>query len=177
VKMSDDGSLAAYVDALTNAYLQLRQRVQPSQVSVPAEVVEPVAKVLLDRKADPYAFVAFAYDRCFLHTINVYPNMVFSLMVVQLFFEEAPQREDEIALVLKLQAQYVQDRLDNGEHLKDILSDRLFPLSSVFRFASAWSSGNKELAAIFEKDARRMLLFEPLYKKYLGALLPEEMLR
>ena len=86
------------------------------------------------------------------------------------------EREAQLKLVLQLQAAQVKQRLESGELLRDILLSPSSELGVVFRAAAANAYGLPDLVDLFREDARKMLMFKPAYKKYLGSWLPKDLL-
>lgn len=177
---------AIYVDALVDAYTQMRRRYRPDYKGhVGAENrcrVHRIAQLIMKEELDPYAFMLFAFDRCAVHSDDVYIPMVFSEQAVDLYRQAHHadlvdnDRMAELKLLLRLQSDTIIRRLWRGDTLQEILTDDLEGLSAVFRFASAWGFGERELAERFRSDAKRMLMFDPCYRKLLKGLLPEDML-
>lgn len=171
--------IAAYVDSLQSAFTVLKQRLRPDFRGVgnhEPERWEACARLLHAAGLDPFAFMQFSFDTFAAFSHDVFPRMVLSPNMVERFKEEAPAREEKIELICRIQAEYLKRALDSGSTLEEELLNKNTTYSALFRFAVAWSQKKYELASRFRADAQRMLTFEPLYKKFLGKWLPEEML-
>jgi hypothetical protein len=169
--------LDAYVDALKEALLMKRRRYRPEIRQTPKydNLWTRAALILIDNKCDPFRFINFAFDMFIDKHDDVYPTMVVSDYCMARFIEENPKYEHQLKLRVKLQAEYVKHRLDSGETLDEILLDEDSSLSSLFKFALAYSEKRQDLAERFRAAAVELLFFEPLYKTILGSWLPKEL--
>jgi hypothetical protein len=77
--------------------------------------------------------------------------------------------------LVRLQAESVKVKTENGWKLDEIFDDPTSELSPIFCFAVAWSEGRQDLAEKLRPAAERVLLFEPEYKRLLKDWLPKEM--
>lgn len=177
---SDPERVYLYIEALKDAYKRLRRRLRPSFTGLSNifdKRIEPFAARLVRAGADPYAYMQYVFDKTINVSADVYPNMFLSEKMIERFLEERPKRRASLKLIVEGQAVELKMRLKQGWTLPDILQDPDIPLSAVFRYATAHSEGYPQIAARFEKEAERMLIFEPYYKTLLSPWLPERMRR
>ena len=170
--------LALYIEALKEAFTTLKRRYRSDFQSV-GRRDDPrwrqCAQLLLEKGIDPFAYMNFVFDSMTKFNHDVFPTTAVSPAMAARYEEERPARETQVRLIVKLQAEELKRRIDNGESLPEVLEDPLAQLSAVMRFAAAWSEKRFDLAAKFREDAERMLAFEPLYRKLLADWLPEEL--
>jgi len=117
----------------------------------------------------------WCFDRMLDVHSDVFPNMVTSPALLCEFLDGKTDRDEELELIVGLQADLVSHRLSRGDSLSTILLDENEALSSVMRFAIALNVGDATLASNFERGARELLVIRPYYKKLLGKYLPEDM--
>lgn len=169
--------IAAYMDAMKDAFTQLKRRYRPAFVGVgnhEDRLWRAAAVMLHEQGLDPYSYMQFAFLLFSGNTDDVFPRMVTSPKVITRYIEERPARKAELEIILRSQATYMKTRLDSNVPLDAILLDTLAPLSAVFRFAIAFVEKREDLMAKFKKDAEKMVLFEPLYAALLGDWLPDD---
>lgn len=168
-----------YSKAITDAFTRLWRRYRPEMHRVPSsteQAITQLANELHRLQINPHNYVQFVFEYHARFTGSVCFNMIASPKSIAHYLEVRPEREQELAVLIKVQTGKVEDLLSSGKTLRDILTDYTQPLSAVYRYALANSTGEFDLCEIFKEDAERMLLFEPLYAKLLGRLLPKEML-
>lgn len=178
-KLSAD-VVAQYVEALKDAYTRMRRRWRSDFRGVPSShdnQLVYVATVLAERRANPYSYVRYVFDILTKKTPDVYINQLGSVSLADDFINNRALLEKDVQREVYGMADIVKTKLEQGFSLEQILTSPFFSLSPVFRYACAWSEGKHELAKTWEEDAKRMILFEPLYKELLGNWLPEEMKR
>jgi hypothetical protein len=175
----DERTLTLYIDQLKDAYVRAR-RFRDPRFRKPSPKHEhfwsQAAKLLCEGGGNPYAFIRWSYDGCAKAVGEGYVNAVTSPKRIAVFLNDRPRQLQQLKLLVFLQADTMKARVNVGESVEEVLTDKRAPLSAIFRFAAAWSSRRFELAAKFRREAERMLLFEPAYKDLLGKYLPEEML-
>lgn len=167
-----------YVDRLKRAYTMLRARWHPGYRGPGGTQQarwEDAAEFLQRNKADPFQFMQFVFDRFIPKAGDVYINWATSTSIVREFLKELPRIKEDAQRRVVLQANLIKDRIANGETLDTILLDPHAELSSIFRFAAAWSVGRKDLAERFRERAQRILTFEPHYATLLSQWLPPSM--
>lgn len=174
-----ENDLAHYERAVLDAFTRLWRRYQPNKPTIPSTVnkgIDRLAAELMRLKINPYNYVQCIFEHHARFTGAVSFNMISSPASIQRYLEVRPEREAEIGVLVRIQTSKVEDLLSSGRSLREILTDYNEPLSAIYRYALANSTGEHDLCAIFKEDAERMLMFEPLYKKLLAPLLPKEML-
>lgn len=170
---------ALYVNALKEAYLNLRRRVNPDIRKVVGKESswEDVAVLLYRNGADPYDYVDYCFNEILKRHDDVYANMVASLRMGTQYLVDQPDRKAYLENIVFVQAGTFKDEIRRGRPVRDILLDPELPMSGLFRFATAFSLGHHDLLDRFKEDAVRMLLFKPYYKKLFEGQLPPEMSR
>lgn len=170
--------VAIYVEALKDAYCILRRHHKSDFKGLGAgynEQIVPIAERLIRLNGCPYAYMQYVFDCMAATGGDVYVPMFCSEKMVDSFISGRVERERELDIIVYGQAEKVKARLRDGLTLDQILDDPDLPLSSVFCYALACSEQRHDLAVKFENGAKRMLIFEPHYKKLLGKWLPEKM--
>lgn len=168
----------AYIECIQDAYIQMRKRWKPDYRGHLHQATDnrwrQCARILAQHQADPYAYVQYVFDILTVERADVYENEVTGLGLTNSFLEERPKLRERVRLRVQLQSERVSLRINSGEKLDEILNDPYAELSPIFKFAAAWSQERHDLAALFQEDARRMMLFEPLYAELLCKWLPAE---
>ncbi len=170
---------ALYIAALKEAYLNLRQRLNPDirKVGGKEQAWADAAVALYRNGADPYDYVDYCFNEILKRHDDVYSNMVASLRMVDQYVADEPDRRAYLTNIVFVQAGTLKDELRRGRALRDILTDPEVALGGLFRFVTAYSMGHHDLLDRFKEDAVRMLLFKPYYKKLFEGQLPPEMSR
>jgi hypothetical protein len=174
-----DVLIGAYVEALQQAYHDLRRRwrkgVRPP-CGDDGGRWRRLAEVLAADGTDPYAYVQWVFDLLVEGHADVYANQVTSLAMAGEFIQYRPEQKARLRRLVALQADNLQQRLDRGDRIEDVLGDDLEQMSAVFRCAAASSQGLSELSGRFREQARRQVMFEPFYRELLGKWLPQEVM-
>lgn len=171
-----DEMLNLYVTALRDGYLRMRRRWRPEMTGVSGKhdhAFRQLAYALISRKIDPYSYMKFACEFFSRFASDVYVDMICAPKILINYEEHRPNRERDLTVLVELQMGKVQARLRMGDTLDEILTDAHESLSAIFRFAVAHKMSRKDLSDRFKEQAVEMLLFEPLYAKLLGDLLPK----
>ena len=174
--MSDN--LEVYYDALREAYLMMRRRVRHEPFRFRNQDDDrwiEAARLLMEGRGDPFSYVKFVFDR-YLKTIgDIWVNHLTSPRTINEYFKDREEIIKKLELTVSIMAEGVKVRVTNGWSLEEILEDKRRELSSVFKFALAWSEGRKDLAENFRAAAERAVLFEPELKRILGKWLPPDL--
>lgn len=168
--------LSLYMTALRDGYLRMRRRWRPEMHSVSHkhdEELRVLAYQLIEKRIDPYHYMKFACEYFARFASDVYVRMVCAPKVLESYEAFSVTHERELTLTISLQQGRVQGRLRAGDTLEEILNDTHESLSAVFRYAVAHRMGRPDLAERFKEKANEMLLFEPLYTKLMGSMLPK----
>ena len=182
VRVITDKLVQAFYDAFIEAYINYRKRWRPDLyhghgLPQPLEkMFWQAARELAIHDIDPYEYVNYVCEEVTKAHDDVYPNVMASRIWIKKFLDTKDEREAQLKLVLQLQAAQVKQRLESGELLRDILLSPSSELGVVFRAAAANAYGLPDLVDLFREDARKMLMFKPAYKKYLGSWLPKDLL-
>lgn len=175
-----DENLETYVCLFKEAYVEQRRQSRPdARGGIPSsrdEDVIRIAAALKKRNGDPRSYMQYVFDAANLHGQDVaYLNCILSEKMVNKYFESRGPRRAELQMLMKMQGDELEAALKSGRSLREILTDPLSQMGVVFRYAAARAAGDEQLASQFEKEARRMLLVEPIYRELFSKWIPEDM--
>jgi len=176
--MDNERKLELFTKRLIEAYVHLRHKLKPSytRMTKPNYLLwNRAADELIHYGIDPYQYVQWVFDTVTCYRPDVYDREVTSIKFIHAYNKQLPEIEDRIELEVELHAKKIKTLLNTGEKLESILTNELYELSPVVRFATAWSEGLKELADQLRPAAEEMLMFRPFYAKVLKDWLPKEM--
>lgn len=171
-------STALFANAAKEAYrlLRTRYRDEPFRFRPEDELRwRELGKALFTQRLDPFSYVKFVFERYSTMMGDIYPAQICSSSMVARYRAARPEIVRDLELVIRLQADALRARMDNGWDLSAALADPLGDFSAIFCFAAAWSEGRHDVAEKYREGALRALLFEPEYKRILRKWLPKEM--
>jgi hypothetical protein len=161
---------------LIEAYSRLRgldfvqHRVRPRHM----KMWRRLAKELYDRGIPLRRYIYWAYNKQRRHGPIVFVERIASLKTLQWYTKEAPDREHDIAVLVRLQWATLKAALDEGQTPREIIEDPDLELGVVFKYALAQHANLTDLAAAMKSEAESEIYFEPAYRKNLSGFLPAE---
>lgn len=175
--VATDEQIAQYVDALRDAYLTLRRTTRPESFGLGRKhdpELRKLAVSLFNRRANPYSYMQYMFDCGAMRGNDVaFANIIFSPKMLNMYFMERPEREADLKILSGLQSNLLSVQLKKGKSLERILLDQSYELNAVFRYVAALAANQPQLAKIFAEDAKRMMMFEPLYAELYKDWLPK----
>ncbi len=164
--------------AIGDAYVSLWRRWKPEIKVVitkrTGEIFERLAAILLANAINPYNYVRRTFEYYATMTGTVTADMLANSFSLKHYVEYQLDRDAELETAVRLQTNRFNDELARGRGIREIITDYQLPMSAVFRYAIAHSTGEHDLRDQLSVDAKQMLLFEPIYKRLLANLLPKE---
>jgi hypothetical protein len=167
--------LKTCLGSLRAAYVQLSQRYgHRAQAERNKASWDALARALLgEAGADPYDYVRFVFRLYVpLHDHPVYENALISTKTFSYYVRQLGEREAELALILKLQADQLEASVNQGLTLREALAQGEF--NAAFAYSAAKAVCDDELAAEYEAEARFQAKFNPFYRRRLSRWLNEE---
>lgn len=175
--VATDEQIAQYVDALRDAYLILRRQTRPESFGFGRQhdpELKKLAVSLFNRRANPYSYMQYMFDRAAVHGNDVtFANIIFSPKMLNMYFMERPERESDLRILYGLMSNTLSVQLKKGKSLERVLLDPSYELNAVFRYVAALAANQPRLAEVFAEDAKRMMMFEPLYAELYKDWLPK----
>jgi hypothetical protein len=166
-------------EGLKRTYVELRNLRTYADVRKTHPKFDPMfmqlARAIVARKVPASEYVNWCFDTILMRHSDVYANMVCSMKLLARFCEEAPRRNKELELIVKLQARTIKQREARGEPIDRILLDEDMPVGAVMRYVAARAHGKHDLERVFRDDARREIAMRPHYAVVLKNHLPEDM--
>lgn len=132
-----------------------------------------IARACIENNVSADEYVSWAYNFYRVGFPVVYVNMVASPKTFTTYLQQKGDYDRRFDVSIRLQFVRLQDELNRGRALEEVLLDSELDLGVVFRYAVASRMGNPSLAARFQLDAERELLTEPRYRNALSGYLPE----
>lgn len=168
-----------YTQRLKGLYLLMRKRYDPSYICVASKeelLLTKLGRILYDEGVDPSEYVRFCFMEYYVERLGVvYVSMMMSQKALSEFREGKPLRDQALRGIVATQCRYLEGWLAGGKRdIRAILTDPLYSLSAVMRYAVAKAYGLTDLLPLFEEEARTTVRFSPGFFALLGEFLPRE---